>query len=156
MIEISIPGRGDYAFRNLVLDLNGTIALDGEIIEGVKERLDQLGSLLSIAVVTADMRGSAQRLEGSLGIRIHRVERGGEDAQKLAFVRQLGCEETVAIGNGSNDVSMLRECAIGICVLGREGAAVEAMMASDLVAPDINAALELLLDTKRLIASLRK
>ena len=33
MIEITIPGRGSYNFKHLVLDLNGTIALDGQIIE---------------------------------------------------------------------------------------------------------------------------
>ena len=60
------------------------------------------------------------------------------------------------MGNGANDVSMLRECALGICVLGREGVAAEAMMASDVVTPDINAALDLLLNPKRLIASLRR
>ena len=50
LIEITIPGRENYEFRHLVLDLNGTIALDGEVIEGVEERLCQLSSLLSISI----------------------------------------------------------------------------------------------------------
>jgi len=156
MIEIAIPGRGSYEFKHLVLDLNGTIALDGDVIEGVEERLQKLGQLLNISIVTADTHGSARRLEESLDIKIRRIEAGKEDTQKLALVQQLGKENTISIGNGSNDVSMLRESTLGICVLGREGASIEAIMNSDLVVPDINAALELLLDPDRLIATLRK
>lgn len=156
MIEITIPGRASYNLKNLVLDLNGTIALDGEIVDGVEKRLERLGKLLSISIVTADTYGSAARLGQRLGITIDRISPGGEDAQKVAVVRKLGAAETVSMGNGANDGPMLKESAIGICVLGGEGAAVAAMMSADLVAPNINAALELLLDTRRLVATLRK
>ena len=156
MIEITIPGRGNYKFKHLVLDLNGTIALDGEIIEGVEGRLRQISRLLNISIVTADTHGSAQRLEGGLDINISRIEAGREDAQKLALVQQLGKENTICIGNGSNDVSMLKESALGICVAGREGVSVEAIMSSDLMVSDINDALDLLLKPDRLVATLRK
>ncbi len=139
-----------------MLDLNGTIALDGEIIEGVEERLDQLSSLLSISIVTADTHGSARRLEESLGISICRIEPGKEDAQKLTLVQQLGKVNTVCIGNGSNDASMLRESALGICVAGREGASIKAIMNSDLMVSHINDTLDLLLKPDRLVATLRK
>jgi len=139
-----------------VLDLNGTIALDGKIIEGVEERLHQLSSLLSTSVVTADTHGSARRLEESLDIEICRIEAGKEDTQKLTLVQQLGKGNTICIGNGSNDASMLRESALGICVVGREGASVEAIMNSDLTVSDINDALDLLLKPNRLIATLRR
>ena len=156
MIEIVIPGRGQYKLEHLVLDLNGTIALDGEIIEGVEERLQQLSSMLSISIITADTQGNAQRLEESSQLKIHKIDTGEEGAQKLKLVQQLAGENTVSIGNGSNDVAMLKEAALGICVLGQEGAAVEAMSNSDLVVPDINTALDLLLNPRRLIASLRR
>jgi len=156
LIKITIPGRGSYNFKHLVLDLNGTLALDGEIIEGVEDRLHQLSSLLSISIVTADTHGSARRLEESLGIEICRIESGKEDAQKLTLVQQLGKENTICIGNGSNDASMLRESALGICVVGQEGASVEAIMNSALIVSDINDALDLLLKPNRLIATLRR
>ena len=156
MIEITIPGRASYKFKHLVLDLNGTIALDGEIIEGVEERLRQLSSLVDISIVTADTHGNARRLGEELGIEICTVEVGEEDSHKLALVQQKGKEHTVCMGNGSNDVSMLKESALGICVSGREGASIEAIMSSDLIVPDINDALDLLLNPKRLVASLRK
>ncbi|NQT48616.1 MAG: HAD family hydrolase [Chloroflexi bacterium] len=156
MLDIVVPGRRTYELEHLVLDLNGTIALDGEMIEGVEERLSQLSQLLNIAIVTADTHGSAQRLEESLGIRTYGIAEGGEDIQKLALLRRLGPEKTVSIGNGCNDVPLLKESALSICVVGGEGAAVEAMTNSDLVVSDIKAALDLLLNTKRLIATLRK
>jgi len=139
-----------------VLDLNGTIAVDGEIIEGVEGRLHQISRLVNISIVTADTHGSAQRLEEGLDINISRIEPGREDAQKLALVEQLGKENTICIGNGSNDVSMLRESALGICVVGREGLSFEATMSSDLMVLDINDALDLLLKPDRLVATLRK
>lgn len=156
MIEVVIPGRGQYKFEHLVLDLNGTIALDGEIIEGVEERLQKLSKLLGVFIVTADTFGSAAELGEKLQTEMHLVEKENEDSQKLALVEKLGKGKTVCIGNGSNDASMLRESAIGICVLGKEGASVEAIMSSDLVVPDINDALEMLLNTDRLIATLRR
>ena len=156
MIEITILGRGQYKFEHLVLDLNGTIALDGDIIVGVEERLQLLSQLLSISVVTADTQGSAQRVAESLRVKIHRIDAGKEEAQKLKLVQELGKENTVSIGNGSNDTSMLRESALGICVLGREGASAKAQMNSDLLVTDICNALDLLLKPNRLVATLRK
>jgi P-type E1-E2 ATPase len=156
MIEITIPGRGNYRLRHLVVDLNGTIALDGKILEGVEERLQRLNKVLDVFVVTADTFGNASELKEKLQAEIHLVEKGREDAQKLALVEKLGKEETVSIGNGSNDVSMLKESVMGICVLGREGASAEAIMNSDLIVSEINDALDLLLNPKRLVATLRR
>ena len=156
MLNIAIPGRVGYKFKYLVLDLNGTITLDGGIIDGVENRLRQLSSLLSISIVTADTRGTAQRLAVSLQGEIHKIDAGKEDAQKLALVQKLGKEATICIGNGSNDATMLEKSALGICILGREGASADAIMNADLIVPDINDALDLLLNPKRLVATLRK
>ncbi len=156
MIEIDVPGRRAYGFEHLVLDLNGTISRDGEIIEGVPERLDVLRRLVDVSIVTADTRGRAQELGKSLRVKIHKIASNAEQTQKLKLVQQLGSETTVSIGNGSNDIAMLKESVLGICVLGPEGTSSEAIANCDLVAPDINAALDLLIEPTRLIATLRK
>ena len=70
-------------------------------------------------------------------------------------MRRLGGDNAVAVGNGRNDRLMLQEAALGIAVLQAEGAAVEALLAADLVAPDILAALDLLLVPGALTATLR-
>ena len=35
MIDIDIPGRDHYRLEHLVLDVNGTLALDGNLLDGV-------------------------------------------------------------------------------------------------------------------------
>ena len=117
MIEVIIPGKGSYRLNYLVLDLNGTITLDGNVIDGVEGRLHSLSGLVDISVVTADTRGRAQELAESLGVKVHKVDAGGEKAQKLEYVLHLGSNETITIGNGSNDTSMLKEAALGIATL---------------------------------------
>jgi P-type E1-E2 ATPase len=156
LIEVSIPGRRIYRIEHLVLDLNGTISLDGNVIEGVTERLEALRGLLDISIVTADTRGRAKALGDNLQVKIHKVDPGNEQDQKCSLVQQLGSESTVSIGNGANDISMLREASLGICVLGPEGASADAMISCDLVTPSINAALDLLIKPERLIATLRQ
>jgi soluble P-type ATPase len=54
-----------------------------------------------------------------------------------------------------NDEGMLREAALGILVIGQEGAAVRSLLAADLVVTSIQDGLDLLRSPKRLIASLR-
>jgi len=156
VIDIAIPGKGSYAIEHLILDLNGTIAFDGRIIKGVREKLVELSRKLEVMVVTADTNRNAEALLADLGISVHKVREGHEDSQKLEAVLQKGSNSTISIGNGSNDVSMLKESAIGICVVGSEGASAEAMVASDLVVPGINDALDLLLKPHRLRATLRR
>jgi P-type E1-E2 ATPase len=156
MIEITIPGRGNYTIKNLVLDLNGTIAVDGNIIGGVKEKLAMLSQKLDIFLVTADTNKSAERLARDLPVTLYTIKETEENDQKLRVVLKQDKNNTVSIGNGCNDVSMLKESAIGICIVGGEGLSAEAMMASDLVISTINDALDLLLKPHRLRATLRR
>ena len=156
MIEITIPGRGNYTIKNLVLDLNGTIALDGKIIRGVKEKVAMLSQNLDVFLVTADTNKTAERLVRDLPIKLYKIQEAEENDQKLRVVLKKGKNNTVSMGNGCNDISMLKESVIGICIAGGEGASAEAMMASDLVVSTINDALDLLLKPHRLRATLRR
>ncbi|MGD8462634.1 MAG: ATPase P [Anaerolineae bacterium] len=159
-MKLSIAGRGVFQLDHLVLDVNGTVASGGMLIAGVRERLVALRqSGWQIHWITADTRGRQAVLDQELGwpaVRISPDDPRGEAEQKAAFVRDLGAGHVVAVGNGSNDALMLREAAVGIAVLGPEGLALDALEASDLVAPGIHAALDLLLDPERLVASWRR
>jgi P-type E1-E2 ATPase len=84
------------------------------------------------------------------------VQPGNEATKKAEFVQNLGGEHVVAIGQGANDAEMLKAAALGICVMSREGVAVETLVSADLLVPDIFAALDLLEKPVRIIASLRK
>jgi soluble P-type ATPase len=57
MIEIEVPGRTTYRLHHLVLDVNGTVAVDGRLVEGVARRLAELHRSLEVHMLTADTRG---------------------------------------------------------------------------------------------------
>jgi soluble P-type ATPase len=42
MIELNIPGRGTYQLEHLVSDVNGTLALDGQLLDGLVRQLSVL------------------------------------------------------------------------------------------------------------------
>ena len=130
MLTIEIPGFGTLKLEHLVLDYNGTLARDGRLDPDAARLLPELAKVLRLHVVTADTFGTV----------------AGE----------LGAQNCIAVGNGNNDRAMLESAALGITVLGEEGAATATVLASDLLLPSIARALELLLYPKRLIATLRK
>ena len=155
MISLKVPGVGCFNWTHLVLDINGTLSLDGVLLPVVAERLHELSSLLSVHLATADTRGTAEGIAGRLGVDWIKVERGCEAEQKRHYVESLGAERVVAIGNGNNDVAMLSVASLGVVVLEGEGSAVRAIMEADIVTRDIRDALDLLLKPTRLLSTLR-
>lgn len=156
MIELTIPGRGLLRIDHLVLDVNGTVAVDGQLLEGLAKRIGVLKDRLTIHLLTADTQGSQVLIDQQLNLKAMRIQPRDETMQKAEYVRQLGAEGVVAIGQGANDAGMLKEAALGICVMSKEGAAIETVLSADLLMPDIFAALELFDKPLRMIASLRK
>jgi P-type E1-E2 ATPase len=156
MIELTIPGRGKLEIEYLVTDVNGTLAVDGQLIDGLIKRLSGLKDRVSVQMITADTHKRQATIDQQLSLAAVRLEPGDEAEQKAGFVRSLGAEKVAAIGQGANDAAMLKEAAIGICVMSQEGTAVEALLSADIVVPDIFAALDLLDKPLRIIATLRK
>ncbi len=155
MIALDIPGRGDLELKHLVFDVNGTLALDGQLLEGVAKRIAALRDRLEIHLITADTHGKQAAIDHILGLRAVRLQPGNEAIQKADFVRSLNAATVAAVGQGANDAEMLRQAALGICVFSQEGVAVQTLLAADLVVPDIFVALELFEKPLRLVASLR-
>jgi len=152
-IELDIPGWGHVLIKNLVLDFTGTLSCDGKLLEGVANRLIKLAQHLSITVLTADTFGSAAgQLEG-LPLDLHLI-RSSKD--KVAFMEGLNLAETVAIGNGRNDVEMIRMAGIGIAVIRPEACAGQLLAAADIICADILAGLDLLRTPLRIVATLRE
>jgi soluble P-type ATPase len=155
MIEIDIPGYKTLHLEHLVLDYNGTLAVDGVLIDGVVEMLESLSTQLEIHVITADTFGQVEAAMAGLPCRVLILPPGQQDTAKLTYVGQLGLDRTVCIGNGRNDRLMLKESALGIAVIEEEGAAAETLMAADAVCPSILSAFALLTNPLRLTATLR-
>jgi soluble P-type ATPase len=156
MLAIDIPGRGQFQLEHLVLDVNGTLAVDGVLIDGVVSGLNRLKGRLEFHLLTADTHGRQAELDRQLGLTADRIQPGGEAEAKADFVRDLGPTHVIAIGQGANDAGMLRTAAIGMAVVSPEGTSVEALTAADLLVPDILSALAMLDNPLRLKASLRR
>ena len=155
MIDINIPNFGRLRLAHLVLDYNGTLAFDGRPIYGVPDLLELLAEHLRIHIITADTFGSVHQAFTNSDFTVHVLSPGSEEEGKADYLRRLGSMSAVCIGNGRNDRLMLGEAGLGITVLGREGTAMQAMLAADIVIPNIVDALELLLHPRRIIATLR-
>lgn len=156
MLKLEIPGRGVLYLEHLVTDVNGTIAIDGELINGVKECIQRLRGILDIHIVTANTHGRQHIIDDILLVKSTILKPGNEAYQKAEYVNDLGCDKVIAIGQGVNDAGMLETAAIGISVISKEGLSFEALKNSDLIVPDILTAFALIENPKRIIASLRK
>ena len=152
-IEVAIPGRRRIRVRHLVLDFNGTLAVDGKLAQGVGARIRRLATAVEVVVLTADTFGTARRALDGLPVTVHVVRNG---AEKRRFVASLGSEGIAVVGNGANDVPMFKTAALGIAVLGAEGTAADLLRAATIVARGINDALDLFLKPRRLVATLRR
>ena len=154
MLTINIPGREELNLSHLILDYNGTIAEDGEIIESIRPRLAELSKVLSICVITADTHGTAAKKCEGLPLDVltfPTTEVGAIKAQE-AKKRTGG---VITIGNGFNDIQMSDAADLSICVIGREGCCGALLAHADIVVASIDDALDLLLKTGRVRATLR-
>lgn len=155
MIKMEIPGQGTLEFSHLVLDFNGTIARDGHIHNKVKDAICLLGKKMTIHLLTADTRGDVAEATKRLPVSIEKLEGIDTANEKADFVRSLGKEHVIAIGNGYNDRLMLKEAKLGLCVIEQEGAAAAAITASDVAFSSILDAMRFILKPLRHRATLR-
>jgi len=155
MIRIEIPGFKTVEIDNLIMDFNGTIALDGNLLDGIGTRLEELSHLVHIHIVTADTFGLVERSCAGLPVRIMRIPPSGEADRKRIVLERMGCEHTAAMGNGANDVKMLEKACLSITVLGKEGTCTAALKAANICVPDACTGLDLFLFPKRITATLR-
>jgi soluble P-type ATPase len=140
------------SFSDLVLDYNGTVSLDGSLLPGVAERLCELARSVRITVLTADTFEKAESQLKGLPVEVRVIRTGSEKAE---FMRDLGPERAIAIGNGRNDMPMMAVAGLSVAVIGPEGASGELLRVADIVVTDIHHALDLIIHPLRLKATLR-
>jgi soluble P-type ATPase len=155
MIKINIPGITEASIKNVVFDMNGTLGEDGIINTFVKKLLNELSKLVDIYIITSDTFGSAKKSTEDIHAKLIIIEGGGSSDKKKELVYKLGYSETVVIGNGYNDHAMFKQGLIGIGIIGSEGLAVKAALHCDIIVVKIEDAINLLLNPKKLIATLR-
>lgn len=154
-MNITIPGYKELNIQNLILDYNGTIALDGTIPQEVKDAIKRLANEFSIYVLTADTHGTAKAMCEGLPLTIMTFPSDAAMDSKLEIVNSLGADTCAAVGNGRNDCRMCEASALSIAVTGEEGACCALLRAADICTTSIVDALALFEKPKRLIATLR-
>jgi soluble P-type ATPase len=155
MFEITIPGFGLTQLSHLVSDYTGTLSMDGRLLPGVQERLHAISGFMQIHILTADTFGMVKAELQSMPCEIHILTGEDHDVQKEEYIRKLDAERVIAFGNGNNDRRMLKAARVGMAVSQEEGCAVAALMAADVHVGSADIGLDLLLNPKRLKATLR-
>lgn len=137
MIKVDIPGRESLVLENLVFDFNGTIAVDGHILDSIKDTLTKLSKLINIYVITADTYGMAKQECEKLELKVITIPTRFAGIQKSELVKKLGGKITSAIGNGFNYIDMFKEDEFTIAVIEGEGICSKLILNSDIVTRNI-------------------
>lgn len=149
-----IPGMGSLEIKTIILDLNGTLSVGGEVPAGVKDRLRALTEKgFQIVFFSGNTRNDADDLARELGIE-WRLAKNADDKRTLAL--EFEPATCASIGNGLIDLELMKTVALRIVTMQAEGVHVQTLLSSDIVIPSINDALDLFLDEQRLIATLRR
>jgi len=155
MIRIDIPGFGNLSITDIVMDYNGTIAVDGHPVEGLKDRFEYLDNYLNLHVITADTHGTVVEKLKDYKCRLTVISGENQDRLKSEYIRNLGADSSVSIGNGKNDSMMLKCSKVGIAVVMEEGCAIDSLLSSDIVVRSVLDALDLFINQSRIRATLR-
>ena len=149
MIRIDVPGREIIEIEHVVLDYNGTIALDGQLIEGAAWRIRELCKSAHVYVLTA-VRSQCD----GLGAEVKTFPRANAAECKEEIVRALG-GKVACVGNGFNDIKMFDISDLSIAIMDGEGVCAGMIAHSDVLVRSAEEGLDLLLKTDRLRATLR-
>lgn len=154
-MKVNIPGKEEIEIQNVVFDYNGTIAIDGKLIDGIEKNINELSNSFRFYVITADTYGSVERELKNTNCEIIKIGTSSQDVSKLEFINSLNSSITLSVGNGRNDKLMLKESILGIAILQDEGLCTETLLNSDILVKSIFDVFSYLKDSNRLIATLR-
>ncbi len=156
-IHVKVPWGEKYIIQNVVFDLNGTLATNGEIAKTTEELLKELAQNTKIYIITADTHNTAEKLKEEIGelCEIIVLTSDEHDLEKARFVHSLGFRETVTLGNGANDLKMVQEGVLSFGVIGGEGAYGPLLTKVDIVVNNIDHAIKMLLNPMKIVATIR-
>jgi soluble P-type ATPase len=156
MLTLSIPGYNEsMEIKYLIVDFNGTLAIDGMLITGVREAIISIAEKLEVHVLTGNTLNNAEQELKDLPCKVVIMPHTNQGIEKGKYVSLLDPKAVISIGNGRNDQMILQQSAIGIIVIQKEGAAAETLQSADIVCSNILDALDLLNNTRRLVSTLR-
>jgi soluble P-type ATPase len=154
MIAIQRQGREPVEIEFILMDFEGTLASDRRVHPKAKDKINLLSKRTKIYILTRGEKEVVSEVLKKVKAEIVYLPGGRTYEKKLDLLRQLGPTKTVAIGNGVDDAQMIEEAGLSICMMGKEGTSVEAMIKADLVFTNILDALDFLLKPLRQKATL--
>ena len=154
-MKIVIPEYKTLDIDTLFLDFNGTIAVDGIIPAGVKQTLTALAELFRIYILTADTNGNAKDQCEGLPVILQTFPTGNAREYKKELIKATGSKHCAAMGNGRNDELMLKEAALSIAIMDKEGMYGRLFKEADICVRSMQDGLDLFLYPNRIIAGLR-
>jgi len=154
MIILQRPGRTPLEIEFILLNFEGTLATDRRIHPKAKDKLNLLSKRTNIYILTKGEQEIIREIFKKVNTEVVYFKEGEVSQGKLDLLRQLGAAKSVAIGNGVDDVPMIEEAGLGICIIGVEGTSGEAVKKADVVFTDILYALDFLLKPMRHKAAL--
>ena len=152
---LKIPEREKIEIKNVMLDYNGTIAIDGHLIKRVNKTINKLADIINFHVITADTYGSVKKELANINCKVVKIPEEKQDKSKLDYLLTLGKKTTLCVGNGKNDRLMLKESVLGIALVQDEGLCVEALLAADIVCKSIMDVFAYFKNPNRIKATLR-
>ena len=156
MIAVQRPGQEPLEIDVILIDFEGTLASDRRVHPKAKDKINLLSKRVRICILAKGEKERVAEVLKRAKAEIIFLKEGEASREKLNLLRQLGAGRAAAIGNAADDALMLEEAGLGICVIGREGTAVETMQKAGLVFPDIVDALDFFLKPLRQKATLGK
>lgn len=154
MLIYEIPGRDNIEVQNIVFDYNGTIAVDGKLIDGVEGLINKLAEDVNIYILTADTYGTVEKECMGINGKILTFPKENAGKSKKEIVKSLG-GNTICLGNGYNDIPMFEQAALSIAIIEGEGASGKLLAKADIVVRSIFEALTILLNKNMIKATLR-
>jgi soluble P-type ATPase len=154
MIHLQRSGQEPSEIDFILIDFEGTLASNGRVHPKAKDKLNLLAKRAKIYILTKEKKEHVEEVLRKVKAEIVYLTTGDSSKMKLDLLRQLGATRTVAIGNGADDGTMIKEAVLGLCVIGKEGASSEAVKNADVVFTDILDTLDFLLKPLRQRATL--
>jgi len=145
---------GEIELDRILVDLNGTLSVYGEIEESTKALIEQLKNAgFEIYLISGNGRGDVDQMAKQVGVQFFEATTSEEKEQVAS---QLDNGKCVAIGNGRIDIGMFNHAKIRIATLQSEGIHTGIIPFIDIIVPSIDDAFRLLLDIKAFEGTMRK
>jgi soluble P-type ATPase len=153
-MKYSVPEVGEIEITNIILDLNGTLSVNGVIPKGVESKLRELSKVgIKVVLFTGDQRGTAADLCKGIGIDFIKCKNSQEKADAMSSYDK---DKTAAIGNARIDIGTFKNAVISVATLQAEGIHTGIIEHVDIIVPSIEDALALFLDKDIFSATMRK